>query len=127
VRRGSFFPDVVAENYKLGSEQIRQYQAYLFQTKKLTIATVSQYVSALRFLYVKTLRLFSTPLKIFEKNEEMAQAYDMAEILLHPVGKTPASPQVDSFHDFFPGAIYLPVPVRCDVCGLLLALSWTIN
>jgi len=41
---------------KLGPEQIRQYQAYLFQAKKLTAATVSQYVSALRFLYVKTLR-----------------------------------------------------------------------
>ena len=41
---------------KLGPEQIRQYQSYLFQTKKLTTATVSQYVSALRFLYVKTLR-----------------------------------------------------------------------
>ena len=41
---------------KLGPEQIRQYQAYLFQSKKLTPATVSQYVSALRFLFVKTLR-----------------------------------------------------------------------
>jgi len=41
---------------QLGPEQIRQYQSYLFQTKKLTTATVSQYVSALRFLYVKTLR-----------------------------------------------------------------------
>ncbi len=41
---------------KLGPEQIRQYQAHLFQTKKLTVATVSQYVSALRFLYIKTLR-----------------------------------------------------------------------
>ena len=39
---------------KLGPEQIRQYQAYLFQ-KKLSPATVSQYVSALRFLFVKTL------------------------------------------------------------------------
>ena len=28
---------------------------------------------------------------------------------------------------FLLGAIYLPVPVRFDVCGLLLALSWTIN
>jgi site-specific recombinase XerD len=34
---------------KLGPEQIRQYQAHLFQSKKLTPATVSQYVSALRF------------------------------------------------------------------------------
>ena len=41
---------------KLGPEQIRQYQAYLFQTKRLSVATVSQYVSALRFLFVKTLR-----------------------------------------------------------------------
>jgi integrase/recombinase XerD len=40
---------------KLGPEQIRQYQAYLFQSKKLTPATVSQYVSALRFLFIKTL------------------------------------------------------------------------
>lgn len=30
---------------KLGPEQIRQYQAHLFQTKKLAPATVSQYVS----------------------------------------------------------------------------------
>lgn len=41
---------------QLGPEQIRQYQAYLFQSKKLSPATVSQYVSALRFLLVKTLR-----------------------------------------------------------------------
>src|SRR5215470_4326894 len=41
---------------KLGPEHIRQYQAYLFQSKKLSPASVSQYVSAPRFLYVKTLR-----------------------------------------------------------------------
>src|SRR6516165_11370487 len=41
---------------QLGPEQIRQYQAYLFQSKKLSSASVSQYVSALRFLFVKTLR-----------------------------------------------------------------------
>jgi len=41
---------------QLGPEQIRQYQAHLFQAKKLAPATVSQYVSALRFLFVKTLR-----------------------------------------------------------------------
>jgi integrase/recombinase XerD len=39
---------------RLGPEQIRQYQALLFQAKKLAPATVSQYVSALRFLFVKT-------------------------------------------------------------------------
>jgi integrase/recombinase XerD len=41
---------------KLGPEQIRQYHAHRFQAKKLAPATVSQYVSALRFLFVKTLR-----------------------------------------------------------------------
>ncbi len=33
---------------KLGPEQIRQYQAHLFEAKKFAPATVSQYVSALR-------------------------------------------------------------------------------
>jgi integrase/recombinase XerD len=37
---------------QLGPEQIRQYQAYLFQTKKLAPATVSQYESALRFFFI---------------------------------------------------------------------------
>jgi integrase/recombinase XerD len=41
---------------KLGPEQIRQYQAHLFQAKKLAPSTVSQHVSALRFLFIKTLR-----------------------------------------------------------------------
>src|ERR1700676_1738742 len=41
---------------KLGPEKIRQYQAHLFQAKKLAPATVRQYVSALRFLFIKTLR-----------------------------------------------------------------------
>ena len=41
---------------RLGPEQIRQYQAHLFQVKKLAPATVSQYASALRFFFVKTLR-----------------------------------------------------------------------
>jgi site-specific recombinase XerD len=41
---------------KLGPEQIRQYQAYLFQTRKLTAATVAQHACALRFFFIKTLR-----------------------------------------------------------------------
>jgi integrase/recombinase XerD len=41
---------------RLGPEHIRQYQAHLFQAKKLSPATVSQYASALRFFFVKTLR-----------------------------------------------------------------------
>jgi integrase/recombinase XerD len=78
---------------KLGPEQIRQYQAYLFQTKKLSPATVSQYVSALRFLFVKTLRRhfltdISFPksprrLPIVLSTEEVTQLINSARNLFH--------------------------------------------
>jgi integrase/recombinase XerD len=78
---------------KLGPEQIRQYQAHLFQ-KKLTPATVSQYVSALRFLFIKTLhRHFLTEYIPFPKSrkrlptvlspEEVARLIDSARNLYH--------------------------------------------
>ena len=79
---------------KLGPEHIRQYQAYLFQTKKLSSASVSQYVSALRFLYVKTLRRhFLTEYIPFPKSprrlpvvlssEEVTRLIDAARNLYH--------------------------------------------
>jgi site-specific recombinase XerD len=79
---------------KLGPEQIRQYQAYLFQSKKLSTATVSQYVSAIRFLFVKTLRRhFLTEHIPFPKSprrlpivlspEEVTQLIDAAHNLYH--------------------------------------------
>jgi integrase/recombinase XerD len=40
---------------KLGPEQIRQYQAHLFQTRKLSAASVASHASALRFFFIKTL------------------------------------------------------------------------
>jgi integrase/recombinase XerD len=79
---------------KLGPEHIRQYQAYLFQSKKLSTASVSQYVSALRFLYVKTLRRhFLTEHIPFPKSprwlpvvlspEEVTRLIDAARNLYH--------------------------------------------
>jgi integrase/recombinase XerD len=79
---------------KLGPEQIRQYQAHLFQAKKLAPATVSQYVSALRFLFVKTLhRHFLTAYIPFPKSrkrlptvlspEEVTRLIDAACNLYH--------------------------------------------
>lgn len=79
---------------KLGPEQIRQYQAHLFQAKKLAPATVSQYVSALRFLFVKTLRRhFLAEYIPFPKShkrlptvlspEEVARLIDSARNLYH--------------------------------------------
>ena len=60
---------------KLGPEHIRQYQAYLFQSKKLSPASVSQYVSALRFLFVKTLgRHFLTEHIPFPKSPRSCSA-----------------------------------------------------
>jgi len=41
---------------RLGPQHLRQYQAYLFQEKKLDAGTVQQHVAALRFFYVKTLK-----------------------------------------------------------------------
>src|ERR1700731_2488389 len=41
---------------KLGRQHLREYQAYLFQEKKLDAGTVQQHVAALRFFYVKTLK-----------------------------------------------------------------------
>jgi len=41
---------------RLGRDHIRQYQAHLFRDRKLLAGTITSYVAALRFLYVKTLR-----------------------------------------------------------------------
>src|SRR5215468_3533219 len=79
---------------KLGPEHIRQYQAYLFQSKNLSPASVSQYVSALRFLFVKTLhRHFlaehipfpKTPrrLPVVLSPEEVTRLIDAARNLYH--------------------------------------------
>jgi site-specific recombinase XerD len=79
---------------QLGPEQIRQYQAHLFQVKKLAPATVSQYASALRFFYVKTLRRhFLAEYIPFPKQprrlptvlspEEVARLIDSASNLFH--------------------------------------------
>ena len=41
---------------RLGPDHIRQYQAHLFRDRKFLAGTITSYVAALRFLYVKTLR-----------------------------------------------------------------------
>src|SRR5712692_1409931 len=41
---------------RLGPRHIREYQAELFQKRKLSPGTVAHYLSALRFFYVKTLK-----------------------------------------------------------------------
>ena len=41
---------------QMGAEEIRRYQLYLLQEKKLALGTVKNRISALRFLYKKTLK-----------------------------------------------------------------------
>src|SRR5262245_1844157 len=41
---------------QLGPQHLRAFQAHLFQEKKFDPGTVQQYVAALRFFYVKTLK-----------------------------------------------------------------------
>lgn len=41
---------------QMGAEEIRRYQLYLLQDKKLALGTVKNRISALRFLYKKTLK-----------------------------------------------------------------------
>ena len=78
---------------KLGPEQIRQYQAYLFQSKKLAPSTLQQ-PAALRFFFLKTLRRHflseHIPLPKFRRRlptvlspEEVARLIDAARNLYH--------------------------------------------
>jgi integrase/recombinase XerD len=80
--------------HKLGAEQIRQYQVYLFQVKKLSPASVSQYASALRFFFIKTLRRhflaehipfpkLRKQLPTVLSHEEVARLIDSASNLYH--------------------------------------------
>src|ERR1700740_976661 len=41
---------------RLGLRHIREYQAELFQKRKLSAGTVTNYLAALRFFYIKTLK-----------------------------------------------------------------------
>ena len=41
---------------RLGPRHIREYQAELFQKRKLSANSVGQHLAALRFFYIKTLR-----------------------------------------------------------------------
>ena len=93
---GDFAQHFHSSPKQLGPEQIRQYQAHLSQVKKLAPATVSQYASALRFFFVKTLRRhFLTEYIPFPKQprrlptvlspEEVTRLIDSASNLFHRI------------------------------------------
>src|ERR1700693_1860744 len=81
---------------QLGTQHIRQYQAYLFSQRKLAPSTVRQHLAALRFFYIKTLRkpwsIAETPypkkvqrLPIILSSEEVAQLIDSALTPFHHI------------------------------------------
>ena len=78
---------------KLGPEELRQYQVYLLREKKLTPGGVEARISALRFLYVKTLKRHEMRehlpfpkiprnLPVVMSQEEVAKVIDNAHNLL---------------------------------------------
>jgi site-specific recombinase XerD len=79
---------------RLGPRHIREYQAELFQKRKLSPGTVAHHLSALRFFYAKTLKkgwsIAETPypkkdhrLPAILSQEEVAQLIDAASTLFH--------------------------------------------
>src|SRR6266702_7822604 len=82
---------------RLGPDHIRQYQAHLFRDRKLQAGTITSYVAALRFLYVKTLRRPYLPehipfpkrprqLPVVLSPEEVQRLIDSAENLMRHHG-----------------------------------------
>jgi site-specific recombinase XerD len=79
---------------RLGSRHIREYQAELFQKRKLSPGTVTNRLSALRFFYIKTLKkawsVAETPcpkkqrrLPTILSQEEIARLIDAASTAFH--------------------------------------------
>ena len=48
---------------QLGLDHVRQYQVHLFRDRKLSARTIAGQTAALRFLFVKTLRRPSCPMR----------------------------------------------------------------
>src|SRR5260370_9147887 len=80
----------------LGLRHIREYQAELFQKRKLSANSVGQHLAALRFLYIKTLKrawsIADTPypkrtrhLPVILSKQEVARLIDAADTPLHPI------------------------------------------
>ena len=82
--------------HRLGPAHVRQYQAMLFTQRKLASSTVTQHLSALRFLYVKVLKrgwsIAETPypkkvqhLPLVLSPEDVAKLIDAADTPFHRV------------------------------------------
>jgi site-specific recombinase XerD len=82
---------------QLGPDEIRRYQVYLLEERKLGVGTVVNHIAALRFFYVKTLKRrdmkedlpyphsakHTRRLPIILSTEEMSRLIDSAQNLFH--------------------------------------------
>ncbi len=99
---------------KLGPEHIRQFQAHLFQTKKLSPFTVSQHVSALRFLFVKTLhRHFLTEYIPFPKCPKRLPTVLSPEEVTRLINASP-----NLYHRTLLTTLYSTALRRAELCRL---------
>ena len=64
---------------QLGPEHLRRYQRYLLQEKKLEPSTVEMRISALRFLYKRTLKRQRSGLRRSHLSQGATQAADRAQ------------------------------------------------
>ena len=80
--------------YRLGPEDIRQYQVHLFRERKLSAGTVEGRTAALRFFFLKTLKRpyihdqipfpkRQRPLPTVLSQDEVARLIDSAQSLMH--------------------------------------------
>jgi site-specific recombinase XerD len=67
---------------QLGPDQLRTYQAYLLKEHKLAVGTVANYVAALRFFFVKTLRrqLFRDFLPYPKRRDRLPTVLSLEEV-----------------------------------------------
>jgi hypothetical protein len=98
---------------RLGLQHIREYQAQLFQKRKLSPGTVANCLAALRFFYIKTLKnawcVAETPIRkrnafcsrIFQKrsfdgnNRSNRMKFCPAVLCVKDVGSTSSNPMAD--------------------------------
>jgi integrase/recombinase XerD len=95
ARRFNCSPD------RLGPRHIREYQAELFEKRKLSANSIGQHLAALRFFYIKALRkawnLAETPYP--KKTRRLPTILSRGEVAqpLH-VARTPGEQSIDCFH-----------------------------
>ena len=99
---------------KLGPDHLRQYQAHLFQDRKLNAGTVQQYVAALRFFFNKTLkrRYLLDDLPMPKRHRKLPEILSPDEVAL-PIGSAS-----NLFHQTILMTLYSTGMRRAELCNL---------